>query len=106
MTSFFIRRPIFSTVLSIVIVLAGLLASLGLPVMQYPQITPPTVSISATYSGANAETLAKVVAAPIEDELSGIEGLLYFTSNSSSDGQVSITATFDVGTDIDIPTTG
>lgn len=102
MTSFFIRRPIFSTVLSIVIVLAGLLASLGLPIMQYPQITPPTVSISATYSGANAETLAKVVAAPIEDELSGIEGLLYFTSNSSSDGQVSITATFDVGTDIDM----
>ncbi|WP_122531080.1 efflux RND transporter permease subunit [Pseudomonas viridiflava] len=102
MTSFFIRRPIFSTVLSIVIVLAGLLASLGLPIMQYPQITPPTVSISATYSGANAETLAKVVAAPIEDELSGIEGLLYFTSNSSSDGQVSITATFDIGTDIDM----
>lgn len=102
MTSFFIRRPIFSTVLSIIIVLAGLLASLGLPIMQYPQITPPTVSISATYSGANAETLAKVVAAPIEDELSGIEGLLYFSSNSSSDGQVSITATFDVGTDIDM----
>lgn len=102
MTSFFIRRPIFSTVLSIVIVLAGLLASLGLPIMQYPQITPPTVSISATYSGASAETLAKVVAAPIEDELSGIEGLLYFTSNSSSDGQVSITATFDIGTDIDM----
>lgn len=102
MTSFFIRRPIFSTVLSIVIVLAGLLASMGLPIMQYPQITPPTVSISATYSGASAETLAKVVAAPIEDELSGIEGLLYFTSNSSSDGQVSITATFDIGTDIDM----
>lgn len=102
MTSFFIRRPIFSTVISLIIVIAGALASMGLPVMQYPQISPPTVSISATYSGASAETLAKVVAAPIEDVLSGVEGLLYYSSSSSSNGQVTLTATFDVNTNIDL----
>ena len=102
MTSFFIRRPIFSTVISLIIIIAGALASMGLPVMQYPQISPPTVSISATYSGASAETLAKVVAAPIEDVLSGVEGLLYYSSSSSSNGQVTLTATFDVSTNIDM----
>jgi multidrug efflux pump len=98
---FFIERPVFAGVLSIVIVLAGLVALKILPIAQYPEIAPPTVTITATYPGASAETLAKTVAAPIEEQLSGIENLLYFNSNSSSNGQTTITATFEVGTDID-----
>jgi HAE1 family hydrophobic/amphiphilic exporter-1/multidrug efflux pump len=99
---FFINRPIFAAVISILIVLAGLLSLLVLPVSQYPKIAPPTVMITATYPGASAETLTKTVAAPIEDQLSGVEHLLYFNSTSSSNGTVSITATFEVGTDIDM----
>jgi multidrug efflux pump len=98
---FFIERPVFAGVLSIVVVLAGLVALKILPIAQYPEIAPPTVTITATYPGASAETLAKTVAAPIEEQLSGIENLLYFNSNSSSNGQTTITATFEVGTDID-----
>jgi HAE1 family hydrophobic/amphiphilic exporter-1/multidrug efflux pump len=101
MSRFFIDRPIFAAVLSIVIVLAGLVASQVLPVAQYPEIAPPTVTISTSYPGASAETLAKTVAAPIEEQLSGVEGLLYFNSSSSSNGAVTITATFEVGTDVD-----
>ncbi len=101
LSRFFIERPVFATVLSIVIVLAGLVSALILPVAQYPEIAPPTVTITATYPGASAETLARTVAAPIEEQLSGIEGMLYFNSSSSSNGQVTITATFEVGTDVD-----
>jgi hydrophobe/amphiphile efflux-1 (HAE1) family protein len=101
MSHFFISRPIFASVISIVIVIAGLMASLTLPVAQYPEITPPTVIISASYPGANAETLSKTVAAPIEEQLSGVEGLLYYNSQSTSNGTVTITATFEVGTNPD-----
>ena len=101
MSRFFIDRPIFAAVLSIVIVLAGLVASQVLPVAQYPEIAPPTVTIGTSYPGASAETLAKTVAAPIEEQLSGVEGLLYFNSSSSSNGVVTITATFEVGTNTD-----
>jgi hydrophobe/amphiphile efflux-1 (HAE1) family protein len=101
MSRFFISRPIFASVISIVIVIAGLMASLTLPVAQYPEITPPTVIISANFPGANADTLSKTVAAPIEEQLSGVEGLLYYNSQSTSNGSVSITATFEVGTDPD-----
>ncbi|MCW5633888.1 MAG: multidrug efflux RND transporter permease subunit [Rubrivivax sp.] len=102
MTSrFFIERPVFAAVMSIVIVLAGLVALRILPIAQYPEIAPPTVTITATYPGASADTLAKTVAAPIEEQLSGVENLLYFQSSSSSNGQTTITATFEVGTDID-----
>src|SRR6188472_3946863 len=101
MSRFFIDRPIFAGVIAIIILLAGLISSRVLPIAQYPEIAPPTVTITATYPGASAETLAKTVAAPIEEQLSGIENLLYFNSNSSSNGQTTITATFDVGTDID-----
>ncbi|TSE35556.1 Efflux pump membrane transporter BepE [Tepidimonas fonticaldi] len=100
-SKFFIERPIFAAVLSIVIVLAGLVALRILPIAQYPEIVPPTVTITATYPGASAETLARTVAAPIEEQLSGVENLLYFNSTSSSNGTVTITATFEVGTDID-----
>lgn len=101
MTKFFITRPIFASVLSIIIVLAGLAAALQLPIAQYPQIAPPTVLITATYLGASAETLSKTVAAPIEEQLSGVEGLLYFNSSADSSGTLTITATFEVGVDID-----
>ncbi|MDQ6620939.1 MAG: multidrug efflux RND transporter permease subunit [Pseudomonadota bacterium] len=101
MSKFFIERPIFATVLAIIIVLAGLAAAKILPIAQYPEIAPPTVTITATYPGASADTLAKTVAAPIEEQLSGVENLLYFNSSSSSNGVTTITATFEVGTDTD-----
>jgi multidrug efflux pump len=100
MSKFFITRPIFASVLSIIIVLAGLAAAMKLPIAQYPQIAPPTVLITATYPGASADTLSKTVAAPIEEQLSGVEGLLYFNSSADSSGTLTITATFEVGTDI------
>lgn len=101
MTRFFIERPIFASVISILIVLAGFAAALQLPIEQYPKITPPTVVVTATYPGANAETLIKTVAAPIEEKLHTLEGLLYFSSSADSSGRVTITITFDIGTDID-----
>ncbi len=104
MSRFFIHRPIFASVISIIIVIAGLMAARVLPVAQYPEIAPPTVIISATYPGASAETLARTVAAPIEEQLSGVEGLIYFSSTAASNGQVTITATFEVGADIDMAT--
>lgn len=102
MAKFFINRPIFASVISIIIVIAGLVASQVLPVAQYPQIAPPTVLITATYPGASAETLAKTVAAPIEEQLNGVENMLYFTSSASANGAVTITATFEVGTNVDM----
>ncbi|MCC2681141.1 MAG: Hydrophobe/amphiphile efflux [Nitrosospira multiformis] len=101
MTRFFILRPIFASVISIIIVLAGLAAALQLPIAQYPEIAPPTVLITATYPGASAETLTKTVAAPIEEQLSGVQDLLYFSSSADSSGTLTITATFEVGTDVD-----
>src|SRR5690349_19359247 len=101
-SSFFITKPIFSSVISIIIVLAGLAAAIQLPIAQYPQIAPPTVLISATYPGASAETLAKTVAAPIEEQLNGVENMVYFTSSATANGTVTITATFEVGTNVDM----
>ncbi|HEY5635042.1 MAG TPA: multidrug efflux RND transporter permease subunit [Burkholderiaceae bacterium] len=101
MSRFFIERPIFAAVLSIVVVLAGLVSLKILPIAQYPQIAPPTVTVTAVYPGASAETLAKTVAAPIEEQLSGVENMLYFNSSSASNGVTTITATFEVGTDVD-----
>ncbi|MFZ2854158.1 MAG: multidrug efflux RND transporter permease subunit [Rhodocyclaceae bacterium] len=102
MSRFFISRPIFASVISIVIVIAGIVAARVLPISQYPQIAPPTVLITATYPGASAETLAKTVAAPIEEQLNGVEGLSYFNSSSAANGAVVITATFEVGTNVDL----
>jgi multidrug efflux pump len=104
MSQFFIHRPIFASVISIIFVIAGLMAALVLPVAQYPDISPPTVVITANFPGAAAETLIKTVAAPIEEQLSGVEGLSYFSSSSSSSGQITITVTFEVGTDINMAT--
>jgi multidrug efflux pump len=101
MTRFFITRPIFASVLSIIIVLSGLAAAFQLPIAQYPEIAPPTVQITASYPGASADTLSKTVAAPIEEQLSGVDDLLYFNSSADSSGTLVITATFDIGTDVD-----
>lgn len=98
LSQFCIRRPIFASVMSILIVIAGLLAGRVLPMGQYPDITPPVVFISTSYEGADAQTLAKTVAAPIEDQLSGVEGLLYYETSIRSNGNVRITCTFEVGT--------
>ena len=98
LSQFCSRRPIFASVLSILIVIAGLLAGRVLPMGQYPDITPPVVFVSTSYEGADAQTLAKTVAAPIEDQLSGVEGLLYYETSIRSNGVVRITCTFEVGT--------
>src|SRR6266702_2413216 len=100
MSRFFIERPIFASVIAIIITLAGLVAWQVLPIAQYPEIAPPTVTITAALPGASAETLSRTVAAPIEEQLSGVEGLLYFQSTSSSNGTLTITCTFEVGTDV------
>ncbi len=98
LSQFCIRRPIFASVMSIIIVIAGLIAGNVLPIAQYPNISPPVVVVSTTYEGADAETLARTVASPIEDQLSGVEGLLYYESTLRSNGIVRIVCTFEVGT--------
>ena len=98
----FIDRPIFAWVLAIIVMLGGIGAIMGLPIAQYPDVAPPQVSVRATYPGASAETLQNSVTQIIEQQLTGIDGLLYFTSSSSSRGQVTITGTFAKGTDPDI----
>src|SRR5262245_12939396 len=92
----FIRRPIFSGVISIVIVLLGLFAVRLLPVNRYPEITPPVVQVTAFYPGATAQDVAQTVAAPIEQQLAGIPGLLYYASTSSADGTMNMRVTFDI----------
>ena len=101
-TGFFIDRPVFSIVLSLIIVIIGLIGLYLLPVDQYPQITPPVVKISASYPGASATTVSQAVATPIEQELNGTPGMLYMESSSSNSGGFSATVTFDVSTDVDL----
>ncbi|THD79282.1 MAG: efflux RND transporter permease subunit [Phenylobacterium sp.] len=96
---FFIERPVFAAVISILIILMGVIAFPTLAVSQYPDIVPPTINISATYPGASAETLADSVTAPIEEQINGVENMLYMSSNSTGDGHVNITVTFKLGTD-------
>ena len=103
-SKFFIERPIFATVLALLFVVAGLVTLNILPVAQYPDITPPTVQVSAVYPGANAETVAQTVGIPIEQQVNGVDGMLYMSSNSSASGAYSLTVTFEVGTDIDMAT--
>ena len=99
---FFIDRPIFANVIAIVTVIFGLVSARGLPVEQYPDITPPTVQVSTTYPGANAQVVSDTVAAPIEQQVNGVEGMLYMSSVSAADGSYNLTVTFDIGTDLDI----
>lgn len=90
MSKFFIRRPIFAIVVSLIIVLLGLISLVSLPIAQYPQISPPTINLSASYTGANAETVNQTVAQVLENQLNGIEGMDYMSSTSSNDGSYSL----------------
>ncbi len=97
---YFIDRPVFATVLSVVITLIGGISLYWLPMAQYPRITPPGVQISISYPGASAPVVADTVAAPIEQQVNGIEGMLYMSSQMGNDGTYSLTVTFDIGTDV------
>src|SRR5690625_4334047 len=102
MARFFIDRPVFAWVIAIIIMLAGGLAVLTLPIAQYPTIAPPTVTINATYPGASARVVENSVTQVIEQNMKGLDGLLYMSATSSSNGQASLTLTFETGTDPDI----
>src|SRR3954468_21741344 len=99
---FFIDRPIFATVLSAVITLAGALAVTTLPVSQYPKVTPPTVQVDCNYPGASARVVSDTIAAPIEQQVNGVEDMLYMSSQCTSEGSYTLTVTFRPGTDLDM----
>ena len=98
-SDFFIKRPIFATVLSVIIVVVGALAMRALPIKQYPDVVPPTVSVTAAFPGANADTVSQTVAAPLAEAINGVEGMIYMTSTSSDNGQMSMSIAFEIGTD-------
>jgi len=102
LTHFFIDRPRFATVLSVFVTSLGLGALAILPIAQYPEIVPPTVKVTTSYPGASAETVARTVATPLEQEINGVENMLYMNSQSTGDGNLTITVTFAIGTDLNI----
>src|SRR5476649_2333385 len=99
---FFIDRPIFASVVSIVFVILGAVAFVRLPIAQYPEIAPPIINVAGQYPGASPEVVASTVVAPIEEQINGVENMLYMSSNSTGDGRFSIAVTFDIGTNLDI----
>jgi hydrophobe/amphiphile efflux-1 (HAE1) family protein len=102
MSRFFIARPIFATVIALIMLLSGIVSMYTLPIAQFPSVVPPTVQVSAVYNGADAETVAAAVTSPLEQQINGVEGMLYMSSNSTSNGQSIITVTFEVGYDLNI----
>ncbi len=104
MSRFFIERPIFSAVIAIVILIAGVVSIKGLPVAQYPEITPPTVQVTAAYPGANAQVVSETVAQPIEEQVNGVENMIYMSSVCAADGSYVLTVSFEIGTDLDMAT--
>ena len=98
----FIDRPILATVLSVFVTLLGLGALVILPVAQYPEIVPPTVQITTIYPGASADTVARTVATPLEQQINGVENMIYMSSQSTGDGKLTITVTFRIGTDLNV----
>ena len=100
-SSFFIRRPIFAGVLSLLILILGAISLFRLPVSEYPEVVPPSVVVRAVFPGANAKTISATVAAPLEQAINGVERALYMFSQATSDGVLTLTVTFKLGTDID-----
>jgi len=98
----FIKRPVLSTVISILIVILGVIGLVSLPIEQYPDVAPPTISVRATYQGANAETVLNSVLAPLEEQINGVEGMTYMTSTATNEGSGSITVYFKQGVDADM----
>jgi multidrug efflux pump subunit AcrB len=102
LSQFFINRPIFACVISLVIMLVGGISIPLLPIEKTPEITPPTVQVSANYPGASARVIAETVAAPLEEQINGVDNMIYMLSQSGSDGSMNLTVTFEVGTDVDL----
>ena len=102
LSAYFIRRPIFASVLSILIFLAGFISMFNLPIAEYPEVSPPTIQVSANFPGANPATIAETVATPLEEQINGVENMIYMNSLATSDGRVRIDVTFDIGTDPDL----
>src|ERR1700750_570685 len=99
---FFFARPIFASVVSIIFVILGAVAFVRLPVAQYPEISPPTITVSGQYPGASADVVAATVVTPIEQQINGVENMIYLSSNSTGDGRFTISVSFDIGTNLDI----
>ena len=102
MVNFFIERPVFASSIAIIMVLAGLIAFFSLPIAQFPDVTPPQVNVSASYTGASAQVVADTVTTPIEEQVNGVEGMAYISSVSANDGSSSISVTFNIGYPVNV----
>src|SRR5512143_1938133 len=105
LSRFFVDRPIFAGVLSVLVFIAGVIAITRLPVSEYPDVVPPSVVVRATYPGANPKVIAETVAAPLEEQINGVENLLYLSSQATTDGVLTLTVTFKIGTDPELAET-